>query len=258
MNSEVLQRYLLSDEMLNKVTAAIESAIDAQKSNSQTAEEFLSGFLSAREIADLKHTVGSGLTAQVEAKLVDSSLGERIAHLAMDHIVAKLGVNGAQEILSGQGNAMKGVSGITSALFGSHNIVGKFLEMLREPTEKYLAKNINAILRTNGHEIVANLTNNGIDTFLSTSMADHLADKDEQIRQLIDTLVGLYQTVVREYLPGILTSVDISRIVRERINEMDVAETEKLIFKVMQKELKAIVWLGALLGLIMGSINILI
>jgi uncharacterized membrane protein YheB (UPF0754 family) len=36
---------------------------------------------------------------------------------------------------------------------------------------------------------------------------------------------------------------------------MDMQETEKLIFQVMNKELKAIVWLGALLGLLMGSIN---
>jgi uncharacterized membrane protein YheB (UPF0754 family) len=35
-------------------------------------------------------------------------------------------------------------------------------------------------------------------------------------------------------------------------------ETEKLIFQVMDKELKAIIWLGALLGMIMGSINVLI
>lgn len=39
---------------------------------------------------------------------------------------------------------------------------------------------------------------------------------------------------------------------------MDVNETEKLIFQVMDKELKAIVWLGTLLGLVMGSINIII
>lgn len=39
---------------------------------------------------------------------------------------------------------------------------------------------------------------------------------------------------------------------------MDVNETEELIFQVMDKELEAIVWLGALLGLVMGSINILL
>ena len=41
-----------------------------------------------------------------------------------------------------------------------------------------------------------------------------------------------------------------------RFYEMDVNETEKLIFQVMDKELKAIVWLGALLGMIMGCINV--
>ena len=64
--------------------------------------------------------------------------------------------------------------------------------------------------------------------------------------------------IITEHLPKILDSINISKIVRERINEMDVNETEKLIFQVMDKELKAIVWLGALLGLVMGSINCLI
>lgn len=43
--------------------------------------------------------------------------------------------------------------------------------------------------------------------------------------------------------------------VRERINEMDMNETETLILQVMNKELRAIVWLGALLGTLMGCVN---
>ena len=39
---------------------------------------------------------------------------------------------------------------------------------------------------------------------------------------------------------------------------MDMNETEKLILQVMDKELKAIVWLGALLGAVMGCVNIFI
>lgn len=67
---------------------------------------------------------------------------------------------------------------------------------------------------------------------------------------------SIYRTIINDHLPKILESIDISKIVRERINEMDVNETKNLIFQVMDKELKAIVWLGALLGLVMGSINI--
>ena len=38
---------------------------------------------------------------------------------------------------------------------------------------------------------------------------------------------------------------------------MDVKESERLILEVMNKELKAIVWLGALLGFLMGCVNLL-
>ena len=78
------------------------------------------------------------------------------------------------------------------------------------------------------------------------------------IQRTLITIESIYHSIITEHLPKILQSIDISKIVRERINEMDVNETEKLIFQVMDKELKAIVWLGALLGLVMGSINCLI
>ena len=71
-------------------------------------------------------------------------------------------------------------------------------------------------------------------------------------------VLSIYKSIITEHLPRILESIDISRIVSERINEMDMNETEKLIFQVMDKELKAIVWLGAALGTIMGCINLLI
>lgn len=78
------------------------------------------------------------------------------------------------------------------------------------------------------------------------------------ISHLTDKTIKIYRQAVEDHLPGILETIDISRIVCDRINEMDVAETEKLIMSVMKKELKAIEWLGALLGLLMGAINIFI
>ena len=46
-------------------------------------------------------------------------------------------------------------------------------------------------------------------------------------------------------------------MVESRINEMDMNEVEKIIFEVIDKELKAIVWFGALLGFIIGWMNLL-
>ena len=47
-------------------------------------------------------------------------------------------------------------------------------------------------------------------------------------------------------------------IVEEKIRDMDVAKLEALILSVMKKELNAIVNLGALIGLVIGLLNLLI
>ena len=138
------------------------------------------------------------------------------------------------------------------------NIVAKFLGMLREPAEHLLAKNINTMLRDNGEEIVSNMIGGEVETFLNKPVCKLLEGHEEQLAQAVNTIESIYRSIITEHLPKILQSIDISKIVRERINEMDVNETETLIFQVMSKELKAIVWLGALLGLVMGSINLII
>ena len=43
-----------------------------------------------------------------------------------------------------------------------------------------------------------------------------------------------------------------------RINELDIEEGEKIIFAIMDKELRAIVWLGALLGCTIGVLSSLL
>ena len=189
--------------------------------------------------------------------MADSSVGEKVAHIAVDHVAQKLTIDGAQELLSGIGGALGGIGGMAAGLFGG-NIVAKFLGILREPAEHFFAKNINTMLRDNGEEIVSNMIGGEVDNFLSKSVSNLLEGHEEQLAQAVNTIESIYRSIITEHIPKILQSIDSSKIVRERINEMDVNETEKLIFQVMDKELKAIVWLGALLGLVMGSINLLL
>ena len=152
---------------------------------------------------------------------------------------------------------MRGLGGMAAGLFGG-NIVARFLGMLREPAEHFLANNINTMLKNNGEEIVSNMVGGEVEGFLNKPVCKLLEGHDDQLKQAVNTVESIYRSIINDHLPKILESIDISKIVRERINEMDVNETEKLIFQVMDKELKAIVWLGALLGLVMGSLNCLI
>ena len=257
MNKDVLERYLLSDDMVGKVRSAVEEFIETQKHNTENVKEFLGHYLSDDEIATISQNVNESITKQTYTKLSDTSVGEKVAHIAIDHVAEKLSIDGAQELLAGIGGAMRGLGGMAAGLFGG-NIVARFLGMLREPAEHFLAKNINTMLRDNGEKIVSNMIGGEVDNFLNKPVSNLLEGHEEQLVQAVNTIESIYRSIITEHLPKILQSIDISKIVRERINEMDVNETEKLIFMVMDKELKAIVWLGALLGMIMGSINVLL
>lgn len=257
MNKEVLEKYLLSEEMVSKVRSAAEEFIATQQKNTENVSRFLEHYLSKEEIDNIANNINQSITKQTYEKLADASVGEKVAHIAIDHVAQKLTIDGAQELLSGLGGALGGLGGMAAGLFGG-NIVAKFLGMLREPAEHFLANNINTMLRNNGEEIVSNMIDGEVDNFLNKPVCQMLEGHDEQLTQAVNNIESIYRSVITDHLPKILDSIDISKIVRERINEMDVNETEKLIFQVMDKELKAIVWLGALLGLVMGSINILI
>ena len=254
MNQEVLKRYLLSEEMIAKIRQSVEDFISRQKVNEETVGLFLSHYLSDEEIQSVAKSVNKSLTNQISYKITDPAIGCKVAHLAMDHVASKLNGEGAQILLGGLGGALGGLGGAAAALFGG-NIVGRFLGMLREPAEKYLANNINNMLHDNGHQIVSNMVGEEVTSFMGKRTCDLLEGHDEQLAHAVNKTESIYRKVIDEHLSKVLESIDISKIVRERINEMDVNETEKLIFKVMNKELKAIVWLGAGLGLIMGSIN---
>lgn len=53
----------------------------------------------------------------------------------------------------------------------------------------------------------------------------------------------------------IIKALNISQMVEEKLNELDVEFTEKIILDIANKELKAITWLGGLLGGIIGIIT---
>ena len=93
---------------------------------------------------------------------------------------------------------------------------------------------------------------------LNMTMSQLVSNHDEQVAQIKSGINNAYKTIISEHLPRILQDIDISGIIEQRINEMDMDEAEAIILDVMKKELRAIVWLGALLGSIMGTVNALI
>ena len=74
--------------------------------------------------------------------------------------------------------------------------------------------------------------------------------------ELANGIRNLYESFVLQNVPVLLDRLDIAKIVEDKVGRMDVLDLEKLLLAVMKKELGAIVNLGALIGLILGTLNI--
>ena len=235
MNREVLEKSLLSDEMLTKMNNAIDEFVATQSQNPETIEQFAGHYLSQEDISAMRQNVTTGVVKMISGKLNDSRLGDNIAHMAIEHVMEKTR------------NSVVG-------LFGAD----KFVAGLAQPIEKLLAKHINEILQHNSQQMVEGLVTDESDKLMGMTMSQLVTGHDEQVAQIKNGIQSAYKTIITEHLPRILQDIDISAIIEQRINEMDMDEAEAIILDVMKKELRAIVWLGALLGSIMGTVNALI
>ena len=256
INQEVMERYLLSDEMIEKIRGSVLVFIEKQKENHESVRIYLSRYIKEEELQTIAASINNNLTKETCKKLTEPIIGETVAKLVMDYVGKMLSGDGAKILLAGIGGMAKGLGGLAASILGV-DVITKFLSILREPTERFLASNINTMMKDNSQQIVSGILRNEADTFLDMPVSELLQRYDDQISQLPQIFESFYKKMIAEHLPHILSSINISYIVSERINEMDMNELEPMILEVMDKELKAVVWFGAGLGALMGCLNIL-
>lgn len=232
MNREVLERTLLSHDIIEKLRAAIDRFVAAQSVNDETLEQFACHYLNADEVEAMRSDVAQGITHLIGNNLKQGELGEKIAHIATEHVLRK-----TRNSLAGR--------------LGAEHII----EKLTQPVEKLLAKHIDEVIVENSEHIVAELVEKESAKLLAMPMRELFANRETQVEQVKNLVESAYRNIITERLPQILQALDISKIIENRINELDIDEAEKIVLEVMSKELNAIVWLGALLGLIMGTVN---
>ena len=238
INREVLEKNLLSDEMLSKITAAIDKFVSRQRNNPETLEQYLRHYLTREELENIKNSLKTDLGKILYKKLNDASVGTKISHKVIESVMKKM-----------QG----GFKGMVNQTLG----ISQVLELMAEPAEHLLAKQVNELISSNSEQMVGTLLEGETQKLLSLPMNQLMANREQQIEQLKDTTLSLYRNIITERLPRILKALDISRIIESRINEMDMNDTERIIHQVVDHELKAVIWFGALLGFIIGIVNVL-
>lgn len=64
--------------------------------------------------------------------------------------------------------------------------------------------------------------------------------------------------LLKRQTPKMVQAIDVEKLVREKVNELPISEVERLILAITSRQLRAITWFGALLGFLIGLIQVVI
>lgn len=226
MTEDVLRNNLLSDDVINKIEATITSFTHDLQEDQQSIQEKAAGFLGEEETTNMETKMVDSITDIVTEKLTNTGLGRRFADLAIDSFKSNAGF-----------------------------IEGFYISLKGSSLNNEIAEAIDDMLKVHARPMSHDMIKQSISDFLRTPVKQLLANKNEQMDAIKNGIVRLYKNTIVEKLPAIMETVNMQQMVENKIKEMDVKEMEDLIFGIMDKELKYIVWLGALLGFIMGFVT---
>lgn len=230
LNREVLENALFSEEMLDRLRESIDALADKNRGNEATVNEVLLKYMSEDSVKQLKSGISGGLQSVIEKFIENENIGVRAADALL-------------------GYAKEKIQGTFLAMFGS---------MLDDSMRDNIADMINDMLNEKAGEYIGEYIDKGIERLADKRICDIINNHGGKLTELKEFIVKLYKNIIGGNLDKILRTVDLERIVEERISGFDVAELEALIFGIMKKELNMIVYLGAVLGLLMGCVNVVL
>ncbi|MCQ2507816.1 MAG: DUF445 family protein [Dorea sp.] len=146
--------------------------------------------------------------------------------------------------------ALQKISGTMLMMFVSPDTIASIIDPMGEEVNRYFEENGRAKIMP---EVYAKLVE------LEEKSILDIADTAGVERERIEAKIGsLYRDTVKNYAHSAIAQLNIAGVVEEKINEMSVESLETMVLQVMKQELDMIVNLGALIGCLIGVINIFI
>ena len=136
------------------------------------------------------------------------------------------------------------------AMFVNENMLQSFVGPIGDSVKWYM--------EDNGTEIFRPIVQNEIDKMQDLSVNEMLAAVKVDEAFVEKTVGDLYDQLVEEKVQEALKHFHIADLVEKKVNSMNVEELEALTMSVMKQELQAVINLGALIGAVIGIINIFI
>ena len=181
--------------------------------------------------------------------IVSEGLSERLAETLADKLTGEIKKTDIKGLIVEKGAAIleEKVKDTMLAMFVNRDMIASFAEPIEQKVLQYL----------DGEGCVyLNMKIRGeIENIRSRTLGQEAAELNLDLDGFTDRV---FDEFVDEKLGPLTSGIDKAAVVEDKINRMDVREFEKLVLSVMKKELQAVVNLGALIGFVIGLINLIV
>ena len=231
LTPEVMGNVLLSEDTCTMLRQAVVDWMEEMKASEMQVRDAALLVMEEESYQETLDSAQKNLTEYLYEKILSMDPAEKIVAAGMSIIREKLADSMLGMMLGG-------------------SFVEKIGAQMKEYVDAYIKENLPSMLEEEVNKEVAGIS--------EKKMGDFFCVLEEQGANLPDIIEKSYRYLVAEKLPVILTAVRFSDIVEDRINAMDVAQVEELVLVIMKKELGAVINIGALIGFILGLVNVAI
>ena len=232
LNEETLRQTLLSEATISKLQDKVRVFLRTFSRDERRVRDLLNR-KDVREKVNLNvDELTQRLTESLTAKIIEAKLGITVVGSVIGDKMDFINQNRWLSILV-DGNAQKSI-------------------------KEKLAEKVDEIIAEKAPDAIAAIVARYRGEIMDARLCDLYARFQDKEEMILEKLTEVYTSILGDNLGRLLRAINIEKIVVDKINSLDPAELETVIFGVMKRELRAIVYLGALLGFLMGFINLLL
>ncbi|WP_283704920.1 DUF445 family protein [Clostridium perfringens] len=235
----IVSMFLSGDVIYGKLVSLVDKSLSEEENKEYICDAALAFVHESmkKKVSDVINNVG-----EEKLEVISDALGDKISKKLnteenIDSIISKL-----------------------NCKISSFNSYEEIIKVLFNDYENILIDNIDSMISqiVNNNQLsgeISKIIEKVFDKFLQNSLNDICYNKQNLKNSIMSILDNLYNDFVENKSAKVLEIVDISSIVEEQINAFEVDYAEEIIIGIANKELKAITWLGALLGGILGILS---
>lgn len=226
-----LEDMLLSEGVKNTIVSRISEGVQKVQKGDDTVEGFLQHYVEQGDYEAMREKLEDFITDRITEGLDKLDVGSIIAE------------EGAKEV-------KQKFQGSMVSMFLTDDLINSIAEPIGRKVGDYI--------RENGHDKIHPVVVGEIASVESRKVGELIESiplGEEKIRALVESI---YVKFVGDKAGELAEQFHIAKVVEEKVNGMDVLEVENILMSIMKKELNAVINLGALIGFIIGLLNLLL